>query len=160
VDLLGDNVDCVIRGGEILDQGLVARRIGELNFVSCAAPAYIARHGQPRHPLELASDAHRVVHYFSARTGRILPLDFRKGAEHHEVASNNYVVSVNDSNAYVNAGVAGLGVIQSPSFMVQQLIGQGLLEPGAGARGLSAQPASQHQGPGVRRLGRRIVRRA
>lgn len=129
VDLLGDNVDCVIRGGEILDQGLVARRIGELNFVSCAAPAYIARHGQPRHPLELASDAHRVVHYFSARTGRILPLDFRKGAEHHEVASNNYVVSVNDSNAYVNAGVAGLGVIQSPSFMVQQLIGQGLLEP-------------------------------
>lgn len=129
VDLIGDNVDCVIRGGEILDQGLVARRLGELNFLSCAAPSYLARHGVPKHPLELADDPHKVVHYLSARTGRIVPLDFRKGDERHEVAGNNYVVAVNDSNAYVNAGVAGLGVIQSASFMVQQLIGQGQLEP-------------------------------
>jgi DNA-binding transcriptional LysR family regulator len=38
VDLIGDNVDCVIRGGELLDQSLVARRIGNLPFVTVASP--------------------------------------------------------------------------------------------------------------------------
>jgi LysR family transcriptional regulator, regulator for bpeEF and oprC len=43
VDLLGDNVDCVIRGGELSDQSLVARRIGNLDFITVASPDYLAR---------------------------------------------------------------------------------------------------------------------
>ncbi len=128
VDLIGDNVDCVIRGGELGDQGLVARRIGELNFVCCASPDYLKRHGLPLHPRELSSSAHRVVHYFSARTGRMLPLDFNRGAERIAISGDNYVVAVNDSNAYVSAGLAGLGVLQTPSFLVQEHLGAGRLD--------------------------------
>ena len=43
VDLIGDNVDCVIRGGELSDQSLVARRIGNLEFITVASPDYLAR---------------------------------------------------------------------------------------------------------------------
>ncbi|MFX9181183.1 LysR substrate-binding domain-containing protein, partial [Acinetobacter baumannii] len=53
VDLIGDNVDCVIRGGELTDQSLVARRIGEFQFIACATPEYLHRHGRPLHPLDL-----------------------------------------------------------------------------------------------------------
>ena len=41
VDLIGDNVDCVIRGGELSDQSLVARRIGNLEFITVASPDYL-----------------------------------------------------------------------------------------------------------------------
>ena len=37
VDLIGDNVDCVIRGGELSDQSLVARRVGNLEFITVAS---------------------------------------------------------------------------------------------------------------------------
>src|SRR5262245_44127234 len=43
VDLVAENVDCVIRAGTIADQSLVARRIGEMAFLTCAAPPYLAR---------------------------------------------------------------------------------------------------------------------
>ncbi|REM67726.1 LysR family transcriptional regulator, partial [Mycobacterium tuberculosis] len=45
VDLISDNVDCVIRAGELNDQSLVARRIGTLDFVTVASPAYVKRYG-------------------------------------------------------------------------------------------------------------------
>src|SRR5207253_1339420 len=58
VDLIAENVDCVVRAGELTDQSLIARRIGELHFITCAAPAYLARHGEPRHPSELEQHHH------------------------------------------------------------------------------------------------------
>src|SRR6476660_2873901 len=50
VDLISDNVDCVIRGGDLVEQSLVARRIANLEMVTVASPAYLKRHGTPRHP--------------------------------------------------------------------------------------------------------------
>jgi DNA-binding transcriptional LysR family regulator len=127
VDLIAENVDCVVRAGQITDQSLVARRIGELRFVTCAAPAYIARHGEPGHPRDLERD-HYIVSYFSAQTGRVFPLSFKSGGEEIEIASR-YIVSVNDSNAYLAAALAGLGVAQAPIFMVERHIAQGELVP-------------------------------
>src|SRR5262245_29264418 len=47
VDLITDNVDCVIRGGDLLEQSLVARRLGNVPLVAVASPAYIKAHGKP-----------------------------------------------------------------------------------------------------------------
>src|SRR5204863_4700474 len=69
VDLLSENVDCVLRAGTLSDQSLIARRIGEFHFVTCAAPAYLARYGVPRHPADLAKD-HHMVGFLHATTGR------------------------------------------------------------------------------------------
>src|SRR5882724_1301886 len=127
VDLVGENVDCVVRAGDITDQSLIARRIGEFRLISCAAPAYLARHGAPRHPAELERN-HTVVGYFSSSSARPFPLAFKRGDEVEEIGGR-YIVAVNDGNAYVTAGLAGLGVMQVPRFMVEEHLASGALQP-------------------------------
>jgi DNA-binding transcriptional LysR family regulator len=127
VDLIGENVDCVIRVGTIADQSLVARRLGEMNFVTCAAPSYLERHGEPQHPNELQS-AHLVVGYFNGTAPRTHPMNFNRAGERIEIAGR-YITAVNDSSAYVTAGLAGLGIIMAPTFMVDEHVARGALRP-------------------------------
>ena len=127
IDMLAENVDCVIRGGELTDQSLVARRIGDVYLQAAATPEYLKRHGVPQHPQELESK-HRLIRYASPRTGKILAFEFYKDGETVEV-NGHYHLSVNDSNAYVAAGLASLGVMHSASFLVQDYISAGRLEP-------------------------------
>jgi len=127
VDLIGENVDCVLRGGELTDQSMVARRIGEFHTMVSASPAYLERHGEPKHPHEL-EDEHVVVNYFSHRTGKIFPFTFFKDGERIEV-TGRHRLSVNDSNANLAAGIAGLGVIRTSTFMAQEHIASGALRP-------------------------------
>jgi len=123
VNLIAENVDCVIRAGKIEDESLVARRIGQFAFINCAAPAYLERQGLPAHPSEL-QDRHRVVAYFSAGSGRLYPFDFTRDGERLEI-HGRYIVAVNDSNAYLAAGLAGLGIIQLPAFMAEPQLASG-----------------------------------
>ncbi len=116
-DLIAENVDCVIRAGAIADLSLVARRIAEMHMTTAAAPAYLERHGMPAHPSALESQ-HRMVAYFSARTGRHVPFEFIRGEERLKVAGR-YHVAVNEAGTYLRAGLAGHGVIQAPHFMVR-----------------------------------------
>jgi DNA-binding transcriptional LysR family regulator len=127
VDLVGENVDCVVRAGELTDQSLIARRIGDCHFVACATPSYLDRYGDPGHPIDLENH-HYVVGYFSAGSGRPFPFTFASRSERYEI-KGRYIVAVNDGNAYVAAGLAGLGVIMAPTFMVQQHIAAGALRP-------------------------------
>ena len=55
VDLIGDHVDCVLRGGEIVDQSLMARRVADLPIGAYAAPAYLRHAGTPAPPSALAT---------------------------------------------------------------------------------------------------------
>jgi DNA-binding transcriptional LysR family regulator len=128
VDLLSENVDCVLRAGTLTDQSLIARRIGEFDFVTCAAPSYLARCGEPRHPTDLENDLHTMVGFFHATSGRLHPFNFVRGEEQHEI-NGRYVIAVNDSTAYVAAALAGLGVAAAPTFMVQDHIAGGALQP-------------------------------
>lgn len=125
VDLITDNVDCVIRGGELQEQSLVARRIGNVALLTVASPAYLAAHGVPTHPEQL-EDAHTLINYFSTRTGRHYPNEFQKGGERLEIAGR-YRLAVNESNAMTVALLAGLGVGQTGSFSVIPHLERGAL---------------------------------
>jgi len=59
VDLAREGVDIAIRTGTPSNDGLVARAIGRHGRVLCASPAYVAQHGRPAHPDDLA--AHRLI---------------------------------------------------------------------------------------------------
>lgn len=126
VDLLEEGVDCVVRGGSQADSTLIARRIGELRFVRCASRAYLDRHGRPGTLEDLSR--HRAVHYFSSRTGRIMEHDYvdDSGATHNIDMPKRF--SVNDGDAYFAAGLAGMGILEAPTFMVQQRLATGELE--------------------------------
>lgn len=127
VDLLAENVDCAIRGGERLDPTLIARRIGEVRLMHYASPAYIQRHGLPEHPRDLAR-GHRVIGYFSARTGRPMAFDMVRGEESVELRLP-HVLATNDSTAYLAAGLAGLGITQTIEAMVGPYVESGALVP-------------------------------
>ncbi len=124
VDMVQEAVDCVIRVGELQDSTLVARRIGSFQFVTCAAPNYLDRHGEPR-TIEDLQD-HRAVHYFSSRTGRTIDWDFVVDGFITEVKVKG-VVSVNDAEAYVACGLQGFGLIQAARFMVLPYLESGEL---------------------------------
>ncbi|AMJ56308.1 MULTISPECIES: LysR family transcriptional regulator [Stenotrophomonas] len=116
VDLISDNVDCVLRGGEINDQSLIARHVGDLQISAYAAPSYVKRLGTPANPQELENTDHRIVGFLSSRTGKIDPLVLHRESERIEIRSS-YVLAVDDGNAYLEAGLAGLGVIALPTYM-------------------------------------------
>ena len=55
IDIIGENVDCVVRGGEITDQSLIARHVGDLQLGIYATPGYLQRAGTPMHPAQTCS---------------------------------------------------------------------------------------------------------
>lgn len=118
VDLIGENVDCVVRGGELSDRSLMARKVGDLQLRVYAAPDYLARSGKPAHPGELEGTHHRVVGFLWSRAGKPFPYAMRRGDE-RVLVHGRHVVSVDDGNAYLEAGLAGLGVLWLPDYMAR-----------------------------------------
>lgn len=127
IDLLSDNVDCVIRGGELSDTSLIAKRIAELKFVTCAAPSYLEKNGTPQTPDELSSK-HSIIYYRSRRTNRLMPLRFSNEQQSMEIQQQGSQLSVNDSTAQLTATLSGLGISQLPLFMAQPFIDSGRLQ--------------------------------
>lgn len=126
VDLIGENVDCVIRGGELQDQSLRARRVADLRLGVYASPGYLAMAGVPRHPGELEDSHHRIVGYLWARLGRALPYAMQRGDERLSV-HGRYALAVDDGNAYLQAGLAGLGILWLPDYMARPHLASGEL---------------------------------
>jgi len=126
VDLIGENVDCVVRGGELTDGSLVARRVGDLPIGVYASPAYLALAGVPDHPRELEDTHHRIVGFLRSRTGKVLPAVMQRDGERLDV-HGRYAFAVDDGNAYLAAGVAGLGVLWLPHYMAEAHVARGEL---------------------------------
>jgi DNA-binding transcriptional LysR family regulator len=134
VDVIGDNVDCVLRGGEVTVPSLIARRVGELQLGVYAAPGYLQKAGTPSHPAELgeATTHHRIVGFLRSGSGQVPPVPMCRGvgtAEELVEVKGHYAVAVDDGNAYLAAGVAGLGVLWLPRYMAQPHVASGELEP-------------------------------
>ena len=124
-DLIADNVDCAIRAGEVTDESLVAKRIGEFRFITCASPEYLRRHHAPTVPDDLEKN-HYTLGMIYGTDAKPLPFMFTKGRERIEV-SPRHRLTVSDTNAYVTAAAAGLGVIQAPSYAVRSILQSGEL---------------------------------
>lgn len=124
VDLIEEGVDCAVRGGVLPDSGLIARRIGIIHFKTCAAPAYLQRYGHPQHPHDL--QRHRCVNYFSSKTGKVYDWDFTRDGERIQQPLGGHI-ALNDTNAYVSAGLSGLGVIQMLNFALEPYLADGRL---------------------------------
>ncbi|MDR7379626.1 DNA-binding transcriptional LysR family regulator [Rhodoferax ferrireducens] len=128
VDMIDENVDCVVRGGELTDQSLVARHVGDLQLGVYAAPSYLAQAGTPLHPRELEDTQHRVVGFLWVRSGKTFPYAMQRDGESLTV-QGRYVFSVDDGNAYLAAGLAGVGVLWLPDYMAKPHLARGELLP-------------------------------
>jgi DNA-binding transcriptional LysR family regulator len=125
VDPVREGFDCVMRVGPLADSSLVARPLGAYRMVNCASPGYVAEQGMPRSLDDLSS--HRLVHYVPVLGGR------SPGFEHVDADGRTCFVpmagslTVNNSDAYVSACLAGLGIIQVPEPAMRVLIHAGHL---------------------------------
>ncbi|APP79249.1 LysR family transcriptional regulator [Xanthomonas hortorum] len=126
VDLIGENVDCVVRGGIITDQSLIARRVGDLQAGVYAAPSYLQRLGTPAHPQELENTQHRCVGFMRWSNNKTVPYVMQRGNEAVNL-QGRYVVASDDGNAYLAAGLAGMGVLWLPVYMAKAHLASGEL---------------------------------
>jgi len=124
VDAVEEGVDCFVRGGLPPDSTLVAQPVGEIDLLYCAAPTYLAARGVPRHPEDLLG--HDIVRYFSTRYGQTDTWNFSRSETRLELALDG-PFAVNDSEAYLEAGLAGLGVIKMTTFMAEEALREGRL---------------------------------
>ncbi len=125
VDLIEEGVDCAIRGGNLPDSALIARRIGVLHFAVAGTKEYLDKHGRPTHPSELAD--HRCINYFSSKTGKTMDWDFVRGDEIIYIPVPA-CLAVNDSTVYMTAGLQGLGLVQMASYKIDTLVASGQME--------------------------------
>lgn len=131
VDVIGDNVDCVLRGGEVTVPSLIARRVGDLQLGVYAAPDYLRRAGTPGHPSELEGTPHRIVGFLRSSSGKVATMPMRRGAgptEETVQVRGRHVVSADDGNAYLAAGLAGMGVLWLPRYMAEPHAARGELQ--------------------------------
>lgn len=126
VDLVREGVDCVIRVGVLQDSDMIARRLGLLEEVTCASPAYCARRGVPRTLKDLSG--HSMVGFRSSATGAIMPLEFRVG-EALRTLVLPASITVAGAETYTAAAVAGLGLIQAPRYRMARYFSSGELMP-------------------------------
>jgi DNA-binding transcriptional LysR family regulator len=127
VDLIREGFDCVLRVGDLGDSNHIARPLGCYRMANCASPDYVSRFGFPQHPDELAH--HRLIHYVStlgARDSGFEYLDPNNGSSVKYVPMKG-ALTVNNSDAYLGACLAGLGIIQVPQYGVRAALDSGQL---------------------------------
>lgn len=111
VDVVAEGFDAVVRGGAVQDEGLVARHLADLKHQNLASPDYLARHGTPLHPDELGG--HYLINYAQVLGAGEGSFDYVAGRQLGAVAMPSRI-TVNSAEAYQQACLAGLGIIQVP----------------------------------------------
>jgi DNA-binding transcriptional LysR family regulator len=124
VDLVREGFDCVVRVGTLGDSSLIARPLGAFRIINCASVGYIEQHGMPQSLDDLKN--HRLIHYVSTLGSRSPGWEYPDGNGYASLPMAG-VLTVNSSEAYRAACVAGLGLIQAPAAGLQPLIDQGAL---------------------------------
>lgn len=126
IDLIAEGIDCVVRLGELEDSSFIARRIGEVAMVTCAAPCYLAKYGAPLTLDDLAQ--HKAVNFFSDRSREVMTWKFIVNGE--IIAKRvDSALRVDNSDIFLTSGLAGLGLIQGVDSALRPYIESGALVP-------------------------------
>ncbi|MDV5354713.1 LysR family transcriptional regulator [Enterobacter asburiae] len=124
VDVIREGFDCVVRVGTLKDSGLIARPLGKLSMINCASPDYLARFGYPESLEDLAS--HALVHYTVNLGARPQGFEVWLDKQTRWVKTGG-ILTVNSTETYHAACVAGLGIIQVPRVGVREALRSGKL---------------------------------
>jgi LysR family transcriptional regulator, regulator for bpeEF and oprC len=127
VNLVEEGIDCAVRAMVLGDDaGLVARRVSEIRWITCAAPAYLARHPAVRTVEDLS--AHNCIAFLSPGSGRTINWSFVvDGKPQSFVPQGNLRVTSLDAAA--SAAAAGVGIAQVPEPMIFAAVREKRLEP-------------------------------
>ena len=121
VNLMEEHIDAAVRIGALPDSSLVALRLGAVRRVVCASPAYLAAHGTPATPADLAVHACVAFEGLAAATWRF------RAAKAELAVPIRARLSVNTAEAAIDAAVAGVGMTRVLSYQVAEALRAGAL---------------------------------
>ena len=122
VDLVDEGIDLAIRIGDIQRTDLVAKYLAPYRMAICAAPDYLARHGTPQSPADLAGHQCLSHTVWTARNEWRLP-----GADEEVRWKRDAVLRCNDGYALRMAAVAGAGLLLQPEVLLAEDFASGRL---------------------------------
>jgi len=123
IDIIGEGYDLAIRIGELPDSALKARRLANSRRVVFAAPGYLAKHGRPRSPEDLAR--HQCIVRTASRVGNAWPFKVNGRVKTVKVAGRPRTSGAAAANM---AAALGLGIAFGPLWQVKSLIDRGDVE--------------------------------
>ncbi|MBX9946758.1 MAG: LysR family transcriptional regulator [Reyranella sp.] len=128
VDMVEEGIDVAIRIGRLADTSFMARKIGEDKRLICAAPSYLARHGTPRRPEDLAR--HNCI--VSRERPYLNRWQFRvgdtKGNEIREIEVTGRV-AISEGEMQMQLALQGIGIVRLTRLTMAQAIREGTLVP-------------------------------
>lgn len=117
-------VDVAIRFGPPDTSSLIARKLLETSIVTCAAPAYLEKHGEPSTPHDLIH--HELLLFRDPQTGRPFPWQFHRRGKVIEINAAGRLM-MDDPSAAIAACIAGQGVFQSLATGLNSMLSKGEL---------------------------------
>jgi DNA-binding transcriptional LysR family regulator len=121
-DLIEDGLDLAIRIGDMPQSDLIARKIGGVRSIVCAAPAYLARHGTPQTPADLCR--HACLGYTLSGNGA----DWRlEGPDGQVIVPISGPIRADNGDIIRLAALNGAGIVFQPHFIVGDDIEAGTL---------------------------------
>ncbi len=153
VDLVDEGYDLAVRIGRLGSSSLVSRRLSTTRLILCASPAYLAQHGMPGHPSELA--AHAVLSYTLLAMGENWTFEGPQGPVSVQVTPR---MRANSGETCCAAALQHQGIVLQPSFLVgTHLLAGTLVEVLPQYRSLelgifAVYPSRKHMTPKVRLL--------
>lgn len=123
VDIVNERFDLAIRTGVLPDSSLIARKLVDANWIVCASPKYLARHGIPKQPSEL--EKHNCLVYAYQETGA-REWAFKNGDDTYQVTVDGNLC-INNSSVLRNVALLGQGIIYVPRVLVYEDLKQGRL---------------------------------
>ncbi|MGY4526075.1 LysR family transcriptional regulator [Pseudomonas sp. UBA4617] len=123
VNMVEEGMDVAVRIGPLPDSGLKALRVGRVRRMLCASPEYLARHGVPKHPSDLAGHAVIGTTNLSPRAG------WRFGvAEEPTLVRVKPRLTVTSNDGAIAAASGGLGIARLLSYQVADELASGQLQ--------------------------------
>lgn len=124
-DLVADGMDVAVRFGEIpAKSSLIARQLFRTRVITVAAPSYLAKHGTPKLPADLAD--HTCIQYQDPLTGRPFEWELRRGKKVVPIETRGRVL-VNDAGTTLATCLAGIGIAQVFSLGMKPYLDSGQL---------------------------------
>lgn len=117
VHLMDEHADAAIRIGELPDSMLMATRVGTVRRVICASPAYLAAHGVPARPQDLAGHACVTFEVLASMRAWV----FGSGKAELSVPVQSRL-TVNTAEAAIAAATLGVGLIRVLSYQVADAV--------------------------------------
>jgi DNA-binding transcriptional LysR family regulator len=123
VNLVEEGFDLAIRIGTLTDSSLVARKLASTRVVACASKSYLAEHGVPETPEEIA--AHDCLIYSYLSTANVWRFTAPDGREIPVATTGTF--RINNGIVLAEAAIAGHGILVAPAFYVGAHLREGRL---------------------------------